>query len=194
MSASNRPTAAEYRSLNPLSRLQIGTKLTIGFGILVAMTLVVVVLAYLASNQAIDEINRTTELRAPAALASAQAQANLLKMVNSVQGYLALGDEQYRTDYETARLAFEANLSELKSLRDQREISGESRDRVDVLEDAYNTWRPLPDQLFALRDDQLAREPALRILLEEANPDIGQIIASTSSLILSQKSHEPDAA
>jgi signal transduction histidine kinase/DNA-binding response OmpR family regulator/HAMP domain-containing protein len=190
MSAS-KSMAARPRSLNPLSRLQIGTKLIIGFGILVAATLMVVLLAYLASNQAIDEIKRTTELRAPSALASARAQANVLKMVNSVQGYLALGDKQYQADYEEARVAFEENLAELKNLRDQGGSSSESRDRLDVLEGAYEVWQPLPAQLYELRDDQLAREPALRILLREANPLIGEIVSLTSSLILSQQVREP---
>jgi hypothetical protein len=75
-----------------LKRLNIGGKLTVGFGILVALTLLVVGLNYLGSFKAVTNINRTGDLRAPSALASAQAQANLLRMLGEVRGYLALGD------------------------------------------------------------------------------------------------------
>jgi len=52
-----------------------------------------------ASNLATEEINRTTNLRAPTTLSSAQAQANLLELVADLQAYLALGDSQYRDSY-----------------------------------------------------------------------------------------------
>src|SRR5687767_13930953 len=61
-------------------RLKIGPKLRIGFGILILLMLVGYGWGIVAGNQATEEINRTTNLRAPLALASGQAQANCLRM------------------------------------------------------------------------------------------------------------------
>src|SRR5690348_15920374 len=72
-----------------LRHLNIGRKLTVGFGLLVCLTLLVVALNYAGSLVAVVNIDRTTDLRAPSALASAHAQADLLRMLGEVRGYLA---------------------------------------------------------------------------------------------------------
>jgi hypothetical protein len=91
----------EKRSSSPFdylsnlrSNLKIGTKLSIGFGVLIALMLLGFGLGFLANSRAREEIDRTTDLRAPTALASARAQANLLRTVADLQAYLALGDRE----------------------------------------------------------------------------------------------------
>ncbi len=64
----------------------IAAKLSIAFGSLVVVTLVVVTGSILASQRATSRIDLTDDLRAPTALASAQAQADLLLMLNQVRG------------------------------------------------------------------------------------------------------------
>ena len=77
----------------------VGSKLTLAFAALVAVTLLVVLLAFVAGRNATDDIKLTEEVRAPAWIASEQAQASLLKMQLHVRGYLVLSDrldiEQY---------------------------------------------------------------------------------------------------
>ena len=60
---------AELRGFNFLKRLSLGSKLTVGFAILVTLTLIVVALNYAGSINAVRNINRTSDLRAPSALA-----------------------------------------------------------------------------------------------------------------------------
>src|SRR5215216_7941086 len=84
-------------------RMKIGPKLRIGFGVLILLMLVGYGSGIVAGNRATEEINRTTNLRAPLALASGQAQANWLKMEANVQAYLALGDKSYQVDYILAQ-------------------------------------------------------------------------------------------
>ena len=71
-------------------RLKIGPKLRIGFGILILLMLIGYGWAISAGNKTTEEINRTTNLRAPLALASGKAQANWLKMEADIHAYLAL--------------------------------------------------------------------------------------------------------
>ena len=182
-----------FKSLLDLRRkMKIGPKLRIGFGVLILLMLVGYGSGIVAGNRATDEINRTTNLRAPLALTSGQAQANWLKMEADVQAYLALGDQSYRTDYEAAQKKFEENIRELEAiLEGSRDLkSPEYTELSKTLAEIrlrYNTWRELVPELFELRDDQLRREPALRILIVDAAPYINTMIVETTTLINTQR-------
>ncbi|HEY9528225.1 MAG TPA: hypothetical protein VIR02_14115, partial [Anaerolineales bacterium] len=182
-----------FKSLLDLRRrMKIGPKLRIGFGVLILLMLVGYGSGIVAGNRATEEINRTTNLRAPLALASGQAQANWLKMEADVQAYLALGDQSYRSDYEVAQKNFEGNLAELKAILDQSrdlgspEVEELSRTLAEIRLH-YDTWRDLVPELFELRDDQLRREPALHILIVDAAPYINTMIVDTTSMINTQR-------
>jgi class 3 adenylate cyclase/CHASE3 domain sensor protein len=183
-----------------LRRLNIGGKLTVGFGILVALTLLVVGLNYLGSVRAVTNINRTGDLRAPSALASAQAQANLLRMLGEVRGYLALGDEDYREGYRKARRAFDVDLQSIEQLlhKDAAAIAAAAASGVDKkladLKIALEHWTELPDRLFELRNDQLRREPALKILVSDANPLIASLAVGSKGIIATQQRREASPA
>jgi class 3 adenylate cyclase/CHASE3 domain sensor protein/putative methionine-R-sulfoxide reductase with GAF domain len=181
-----------------LKHLNIGRKLTLGFGILVGLTLLVVALNYVGSFVAVRNINRTTDLRAPSALASAHAQADLLRMLGEVRGYLALGDGAYRDGYKKASDAFAADLGELDGLLQkndsERATAPESAQNLQTLKAALADWNDLPDRLFDLRDDQLRREPALKILIQDANPLIISIVVGLKSVISTQQRSQASPA
>src|SRR5215216_6109867 len=129
-------------------RLKIGPKLRIGFGVLILLMLVGYGWGIVAGNKATEEINRTTNLRAPLALASGQAQANWLRMEANVQAYLALGDKSYQVDYILAQKDFEGDIRQLEAILNQ---SGdleapEYKELSKTLAEIrlrYNTWRDL---------------------------------------------------
>lgn len=192
-----------YETIPPFSllttlrrKLKIGPKLIIGFGVLIVLMLVGYGLGISAGNLATEEINRTTNLRAPTTLSSAQAQANLLELVADLQAYLALGDSQYRDSYLANQAEFESNLNELDGILNQAgaQDSPEYQDlanNLDKLRSNYNQWSMLVPQLFELRDDQLRREPALRILIVDATPLINTVIVNSGSMIKTQEGREP---
>lgn len=164
-----------------MRNLKIGAKLTLGFGLLVFLTLLGVGFSVLSNIQAVDVIGATAEVRAPAALLAAQAQANLLKMQADVNGYLALGDSQYRDDYAKDDAAFAANLRQLDRLAPK--LPQEDQRRLADLEEAYAAWQPYPGRLFALRDDQLAREPAYNMLTTQGVVLGGTVLIDAGKLI-----------
>src|SRR5688500_14507941 len=98
------------------ARLGIGTKLTIGFGTLVGLTLLVVALAILAGREATRDIEVSEAVRAPASLAAAQAQEALLRMQLHLRGYLVLSDRDDIAQYDVARQAFAQAVSSLQAL------------------------------------------------------------------------------
>ena len=169
------PGAGRLRSLG------ISSKLTLGFGILVALTFLSAGVSYVGSHQATAGIERTNDVRMPAALAASQAQANLLSMQSDVHGYLALGDRAYAQGYEESRAAFEANLVELDRL--SPDLDAANQDRLAQLEAAYQQWTALPARLFELRDDQMKREPAYRLLATDGVAYAGKVLIATSGLI-----------
>ena len=180
------------------NNLKIGSKLNIGFGFLVVLTLVVIGFSYLGSLRTTTYINRTSDLSAPTALASARAQANLLRMLADVRGYLALGDESYRNGYSEARRAFEANLVTLETLAQRGNptslISTTPENyirRLEKLRAYFVEWSRFPMHLFALHDDQLEREPGLQMLIEKGNRPIAMIVVSIKKIIETQRRREP---
>ncbi len=172
-----------------LGGMKIGTKLNLGFGVLVALTLLVIGITYLSGDRATRSMHRATDVRAPTALASARAQANLLRMLGDVRGYLALGDRQYRSSYEQARQEFETDLGRLESHLQPGVMAVD--DRLADIKRSLGQWSPLPGRLFDLHDDQLEREPALKLLIKNGNPLIARILVNTTGLLANQKRRKP---
>ncbi|MDO8770346.1 MAG: ATP-binding protein [Burkholderiaceae bacterium] len=139
----------------------IGPRLTLGFGALAGVTLLVVALAFVAGRNATVDISVAEGVRAPASLASAQAQASLLRMQLHVRGYLVLSDPLDIEQYHVARQAFEENLAALQAMSGN--WPAEEATWMSELSSAYARWAKLPPQLFRLHDDPLKNRPALRI-------------------------------
>ena len=172
-----------------LRHLSIGQKFDIGFGILIGLVATVVGFNFLGSQQAIQDINRTGELRAPITLASTQAQANLLRMLTSVRGYLVLSDSRYQDDYYQARQAFETNLTELEALAIGQTSAG--RLHLDALKTTFNRWSVLPEDLFTLHGNPRENQPGLRIARLDIQPLNALILNKTDNMIAIQEQREP---
>ena len=174
-----------------LRDLKIGPKLTLGFGILVGLTLVGVGLSVISHLGTTQLIKSTAEVRVPTALIADQAQANLLRMQADVTGYLALGDNQYKVEYQQDNQAFAANLAQLGVLAPK--LSPGDQNKLAALKQAYAEWSRYPDQLFTLHDDQLAREPAYNILATQGVQLGGTILIDVGKLIDQQQLRQPSA-
>lgn len=154
---------------NHFNDLTIGQKLNLGFGILVLLLFLIVALIFAAGQAATDSINLTVDVRVPAALASARAQLNLLKMRAAVRGYLAVGDLQNIDDYNKAKELFQANLGQLKLLSVDWSDATDVQ-RLEALINTFAAWLPLPDRVFALHDNPLENQPALRLANSQVQP------------------------
>ena len=144
-----------------LKPLGIGRRLTLGFGTLAVITLLVVTLAFVAGRNATMDIHLTEGVRAPASLASAHAQTSLLRMQLHVRGYLVLSAPEDIEQYQLARQSFEKNLALLQAM--SRNWSKEEVTWITELTSTYAYWSKLPPHLFELHDNPLKNRPALRI-------------------------------
>lgn len=169
---------------NFLADMKIGAKLSIGFGVLVALIFFSALVSYQSSAQATGQIQTTDQFRVPTALQASKAQANLLRMLADVRGYLALGDESYRVSYIQSALAFETDLAALQKLSPN--LGKDEQAKLQELRSTYEKWKPLPEQLFELRDDQLDREPAYRKLATDGVEAAGKVIIDVNTLIAQQ--------
>lgn len=177
-----------------LTNLSIGVKLTIGFGVLVFLTLAVGGLSYFGSTAATEGIERTANQRVPTALVAVRAQATLLRMISDARGYLALGSQEgeqnFRASYTENERRFRDDLAELDRLSPN--LTPENQRRVRALRETFEQrWAGLPDRLFELRDDQLDREPAYRLLTTDGSRSAGQTLININSIIGSQALREP---
>ncbi len=183
------------------ARLSVGGKLSLGFSLLVAITLAVVLVGYGAANRAAGDIEKTVAVRAPVAATSDDARTGLLRLLGAVQGYLGLGEADYRDDYATALEALRNDLAGLEQLLEQSTAAdsveaGEAdtaRARVDRVQASLTQLEPLVDELFEIRDDQLVREPALRLLIEDAGPLIGISLGAAGELVRLESEQAPSS-
>ncbi len=170
--------------------LKISRKLNIGFGLLVAITLIVVMLGIIGAQEATEKINTTEELRLPTASVLGQAQVNLLEMQTNVRGYLVLGDRDYRYDYEQAKMDFETNLSQLELL--SANWPNEDIQRLEELKTLFAEWSELPEQLFRLHDNSNENQPALPLVRLNYEPVYEASLVVVDELIESRQTQPPD--
>ena len=170
--------------------LSIGAKLNVGFGLMALLMLVMVGLIFAAGSVATANINLTRDARVPAVLASTQARSSLLKMQASVRGYLVLGDLQYIDSYNKAKAVFEENLALLEALSSDWP-NAEDIQRLDELKRAYAAWSPIPPRLFALHDNPIENQPALRMENAEFRPQSAALMQEVDSLVELQKARSP---
>ncbi|MEZ4870370.1 MAG: ATP-binding protein [Caldilineaceae bacterium] len=176
-----------------LRDLSIGRKLNLGFGILVFLLLLVVGLIFVAGQAATNRINLTVDVRAPTSLAAARAQSNLLKMQAAVRGYLAVGDLQNIDDYNKARVLFQANLGQLKTLSADWTDAADIQ-RLDALIETFALWLPIPERLFALHDNPLENQPALQLESSAVQPLGTALLQAVALLVESQRRRSPTSA
>jgi CHASE3 domain sensor protein/GAF domain-containing protein len=189
------PTVADAAPVTPvrgnwLRNLNIGTKLTIGFGLLVGLTLLVFGISAFAARQVSLAQQRVDE-SSQVVLASSRAHANLLRMTSSVRGYLALGDPAFLESYQDVEQEFRGNLTVLDQLSDRPGFGMENQERLDVLKQQFNDWQTLPGELFVLRDDQMEREPAYNWLNTTGVAEGGQVLIIINEMIEAQARREP---
>ena len=180
------------KSRSGFGALGIGTKLTLAFGALAGLTFLIVVLAWVAGRRVTDDIDLSEQVRQPASLASAQAQANLLRMQLHVRGYLVLSDPADLEQYRAARRSFEGDLAALQSMSDHWPEVEDAR-AVRALVEGYRRWAELPQQLFDLHDSPLRNRPALRLVRVEVQSRLVRILDAVDRIIEMQKLRDRDA-
>lgn len=173
--------------LPPLRRL--GTRLTLAFAALAAVTVLVVLLALVAGRKATADIESTEEVRAPAWIASEQAQASLLRMQLHVRGYLVLGDRADIGHYQQARRDFERSLASLRAMAGQRPELDQAG-WIAELTRIYGRWVQLPQELFDLHDDPLKNRAALRIARVDLQTLREQVLDRIDAVIALERSGE----
>ena len=173
-----------------LAALGIGGRLTIAFGTLAGVTLLVVAMNWIGGQHLAHEIGQAQTLRRPAQQAAAQAQASLLRMQLHLRGYLVLGDPRDVQQYDAARRAFEAELASLQTLSRSWPEAAAARS-VDELTEAYRRWSRLPPELFALHEDPMKNRPALRLSRLDVQAHRVQVLDALGRILERQR---PEAA
>jgi len=179
----------QSKRMSILRRLSIGRKLTMGFGILVVLTLIGVVVNYATGSQAARSIARTNDVRVPTALAASRAQADLLRMLGDIRGYLVLSDEALLQSYELSKQDFERDLSTLEALSPN--LGPENQARLIRVRAAFQNWIALPPKLSEYVDDQFEREPAYRLLVTDGIKRAGAVLININDMIELQGKRQP---
>ncbi|MEL7050481.1 MAG: ATP-binding protein [Cyanobacteria bacterium J06588_5] len=179
-----------FLNANFFSRLSISHKLNVGFGLLVFLTFLLVGRNAWGSLFAAQNIQQTQQLRVPTALASSQAQQELLKMSAHIRGYLVTGSSEYRNQYYLSRQTFEQELATMIRLLATSSAIDNS-EQLNELESLYTQWRQIPEELFFLSDQLLDNQPALKLFQEKGELSLLKIQSETQALINLQAARSP---
>lgn len=177
------------RAIQSVRDLSIGSKLSIGFGSLVTLFSLLVLVSSLVSAGAQSYFERTRTTRLPGALASTIAELEMYEMIGNIQGYLALGDPGYRQEFEHDVQELEALLSTMDTLSPNW-TNPENLRRLAMLHAKIEQWLPLVEQMFELRDDPMSNQPALQLMVNEVRPVENAILGNIASLLELQSQRE----
>jgi putative methionine-R-sulfoxide reductase with GAF domain/CHASE3 domain sensor protein len=180
------------RIFQRLRDLSVGSKLNIGFGSLVAWIVFLVLLGYVANAGAKSDFERTRDTRLPSALTSATLELEMFEMIGNIQGYLSLGDPELRDEFNHDAEEVEELLHEMDELSTNWTDS-ESVARLDDLDSMLDDWLLLVEEMFELRDNPVANQPAVKIMLEDARPAESEVLTKITDLIEQQAQREPSA-
>jgi signal transduction histidine kinase/DNA-binding NarL/FixJ family response regulator len=172
-----------------MNNLSIGKKLNLYFGFLAALALIVLVFNVFSSDRVTQEINRTGDVRVPAALASAQAQSSLLAMVADVHGYVALGSLGHLADYYAAQRTFEKNLAELERLAPASSTS-EQATRLKELRGMFTAWLALSERMYALHNNPRLNQPGYYLYQTQVRDLRAAILENIGGMIRLQGQRE----
>jgi signal transduction histidine kinase/DNA-binding NarL/FixJ family response regulator len=173
-----------------LGRLSIGWKLNLALGLLIGLSLAVALFTTVGGYQVTQNIDRTTNLRVPAALAAAQAQNNLRKMAADVQTYLTLNSLGSIADYYQAQRAFQANLADLERLT-QVSVDPDQIHQMAEFKSAFADWASLSERMFALHNNPRLNQPGLYLYRTKVEPLAVVIRTNLGNLIGLQQQREP---
>ena len=137
--------------------LRIASKLSLGFSLLVLITMLAVGLSYRGGANTTTSLNRTSEVGVPALVAINEAQANLLRLSANMGNYLATGNKETQAEYERNRQTFTTNLAQIKSL-----LPIENQAQFTKLEEFFTTWSYLSQELANQYDQHTPAENLVR--------------------------------
>ena len=161
----------------------IGGKLSLGFGVLIGITLLVVGLGFIAGQSATERINATEALHEPVLRAATEAQASLLDNQLHLRNYLVWGNGNDVAQYDASRKSFIEHLDTLKLLQAKSEKSRDAQ-RIAELDVLYREWSKLPPRLFA-QYNPLEDRLALRLARVEVDPLRTRVLDKTDELLKS---------
>ncbi|NML62175.1 HAMP domain-containing protein [Massilia sp. RP-1-19] len=181
-----------------LQNLSIKQKLYAGFGAIVAILLILLVLAYNNFSK-VSEATRLDRHTLEVMLETDQIGANVLDIQNQVRGYLLTGEERFLTPEVDEEALVQMNINHAVSLTADSPAQHERLRKVDAAIDSWlqNVNHPLIDKRRALGQapgaaEQAARAPELATgfaTVAEIRKMLGEIAAEENRL-LAQRSAE----
>ena len=163
-------------------RWTIGLRLAIGATALFIIMAVIVGIGLWTNNQIDDQVRLVNDIRVPTIENTNRAQEKLLQALTNIRAYLAIGDPKYKEAAQQDMTEFGATLAELERLS-AIWTNPENLTQLNEIKTDYTAWSPLPQQMFDLRDNPLANEPARKILIEQAAPQFDAQLAAISTMI-----------
>ncbi len=162
-------------------KLTIARKLTLGFGLIIALT-VALVLGVRGPSQEVAKLqDRVVNLRVPTAQTGQSLKNGINSSLAALRGYMILGSDNMKEARAAAWFRLDADLAAMQSFARDWTVPA----NVDRLEELTRTLGEFKDAQQAVEDIAHSREnePALVILFDKAAPLASKMLQDLSALI-----------
>ncbi len=172
-------------SLGFIDNLSIGKKLSVGFGfVLLILVLLSLFILFRLSTQATLQ-NRIVEQRMPANIAGHDLVNGINASLAALRGYMILGDDSFRQQRQQAWQEIEHHLTVLTRLSAQWD-SQQDKDSLAELKGVMGEYQSAQERVenIAHTDDE---RPATRLLQQQAAPLAARVVSAINRLINEEK-------
>ena len=168
-----------------LARLSIRQKLWSGYGIILAILLLVGLVAFISFARTEGQVETMVEEAQPVVLASMTLQERLEQGNAALGFYLLSGEERYRETFEEAIADVDATLNELAAMPavERDEVLAE---RLATIDDAFREYLEYRDELLALPGDDEQNFPGVAYAARNINPISQQILQILGEALMAE--------
>lgn len=167
--------------------LTIKTKILSGYGVILALLILVATVAYINLTHIQRSLSEVVEQSQPKAIASLELSSKIYKNSSDLGYFMLSTDEQDKEAYLKSFDAAEKSIKTLKNIVNDisDNLSKDAVDRIETLNEKLNSYQ---DQMFYLASSREKNLPALDIANKKLEPIGTKLLQLTSDIVLS----EPD--
>ena len=171
--------------LRILANLSVRQKVWGGFGILLALMLLLSAVSYRSLFQVEDKLSLVVEKLQPTMLASQDLSQALTHATASLGLYLLAQDDGAKVEYQQALGRIDTALAQLKE-RLEANHDEASSDTLKSLEDLVGRFKSYEPRMVKLVDDPMSNVAGLSFAAERINPTSQQMLQLTGEMLMSE--------
>lgn len=176
-------------SFRKLSDLPVRQKVWGGFGILLALMVVLSAVSWRSLSQVSEDLSLVVEELQPTMLASQDLSQSLAHAASALGLYLLAEEDSYRDVYQQSLQAVETDLSRLEQLLQAR--PDQDQESLQKLHGLVERFKSYENTMVGLVQNKASNLAGLSFAAEHLNPVSQQMLQLSGEMVMSEFEEEP---